>query len=100
VGRTHSLGGEGGGGVNILEDAGHSSVLYICTGKYFVGKGNSRRILGDVEAFLDGEKSVLEGLQALGLLPLTALKNVRHVLEQKNRLNKGLKIHLNNCMFG
>ncbi len=34
-GRTHSLGGEGGGGVNILEDARHCSVLYIC--KYFVG---------------------------------------------------------------
>ncbi len=34
-GRTHSLGGEGDGGrVNILEDARHSSVLYIC--KYFV----------------------------------------------------------------
>ncbi len=33
-GRTHSLGGEGVG-VNILEDARHSSVLYIC--KYFVG---------------------------------------------------------------
>ncbi len=33
-GRTHSLGGEGGWGVNILEDARHSSVLYIC--KYFV----------------------------------------------------------------
>jgi hypothetical protein len=35
-GRTHSLGGEGGGGsiFNILEDARHSSVLYIC--KYFV----------------------------------------------------------------
>ncbi len=33
-GRTHSLGGERGGGVNILEDARHSSVLYIC--KYFV----------------------------------------------------------------
>jgi hypothetical protein len=33
-GRTHSLGGEGGGEVNILEDARHSSVLYIC--KYFV----------------------------------------------------------------
>ncbi len=32
--RTHSLGGEGGGGVNILEDVKHSSVLYIC--KYFV----------------------------------------------------------------
>jgi hypothetical protein len=32
-GRTHSLGGEGVG-VNILEDARHSSVLYIC--KYFV----------------------------------------------------------------
>jgi hypothetical protein len=37
-GRTHSLGEEGvGGGVNILEDARHSSVLYIC--KYFVGGG-------------------------------------------------------------
>ncbi len=35
-GRTHSLGGEGGGGVNILEDARYSSVLYIC--KYFVGQ--------------------------------------------------------------
>jgi hypothetical protein len=37
-GRTHSLGGEGGGGrgVNILEDAKHSSVLCIC--KYFVGR--------------------------------------------------------------
>jgi hypothetical protein len=34
-GRTHSLGGEGGGGVNILEDARHSYVLYVC--KYFVG---------------------------------------------------------------
>jgi hypothetical protein len=33
-GRTHSLGGEGGGRVNILEDARHSSVLYVC--KYFV----------------------------------------------------------------
>jgi hypothetical protein len=33
-GRTHSLGGEEGGGVNILEDARHSSVLYVC--KYFV----------------------------------------------------------------
>jgi hypothetical protein len=35
-GRTYSLVGawDGGGGVNILEDAGHSSVLYIC--KYFV----------------------------------------------------------------
>ncbi len=33
--RTHSLGGEGGGGVNILEDARHCSVLYIR--KYFVG---------------------------------------------------------------
>ncbi len=32
-GKTHSLGGEGVG-VNILEDARHSSVLYIC--KYFV----------------------------------------------------------------
>jgi hypothetical protein len=31
---THSLGGEGGGGVNILENARHSSVLYVCT--YFV----------------------------------------------------------------
>jgi hypothetical protein len=29
-GRTHSLGGEGVG-VNILEDARHSSVLYMCT---------------------------------------------------------------------
>jgi hypothetical protein len=28
-GGTHSLGGDGGGGVNILEDARHSSVLYI-----------------------------------------------------------------------
>jgi hypothetical protein len=28
------VGGGGGGGVNILEDARHSSVLYIC--KYFV----------------------------------------------------------------
>ncbi len=28
-GRTHSSGGEGGGGVNILEDARHSSVLYL-----------------------------------------------------------------------
>jgi hypothetical protein len=28
--RTHSLDGEGGGGANILEDARHSSVLYIC----------------------------------------------------------------------
>jgi hypothetical protein len=36
-GRTHSQGGERGGGVNILEDARHSSVLYIC--KYFVVKG-------------------------------------------------------------
>jgi hypothetical protein len=26
-GRTHSLGGEAGGGVNILEDARHSSTL-------------------------------------------------------------------------
>jgi hypothetical protein len=34
-GRTHWLGGEGGGGVNILEGARHSSVLYIR--KYFVG---------------------------------------------------------------
>ncbi len=33
-GRTHSL---GGWGVNILEDARHSSVLYIC--KYFVFAG-------------------------------------------------------------
>ncbi len=37
-GRTHSRGvslGEGGGvGVNILEDARHSSVLYVC--RYFV----------------------------------------------------------------
>jgi hypothetical protein len=33
-GGTHSLGGEGGGGVNILEDARHSSELYVC--KYFV----------------------------------------------------------------
>jgi hypothetical protein len=33
-GRTHSLGGKGGG-VNILEDARHCSVLYIR--KYFVG---------------------------------------------------------------
>jgi hypothetical protein len=33
-GRTHSLGGEGGWGVNILEDARHCSVLYIR--KYFV----------------------------------------------------------------
>ncbi len=32
----HSLGGEGGG-VNILEDARHCSVLYIR--KYFVGWG-------------------------------------------------------------
>jgi hypothetical protein len=31
-GKTHSLGGEGG--VNILEDGRHCSVLYIC--KYFV----------------------------------------------------------------
>jgi hypothetical protein len=29
--------GRGGWGVNILEEAGYSSVLYIC--KYFVGKG-------------------------------------------------------------
>jgi hypothetical protein len=35
-GWTHSLGGEGGGGVNILEDARHRSVLY--TRKYFVGE--------------------------------------------------------------
>ncbi len=28
-GRTHSPGGEGGGGVNILEDARHSSVLFL-----------------------------------------------------------------------
>ncbi len=44
-GRTHSLGGEGGWGVNILEDARHSSVLYIC--KYFVGSNhcNATRIL-------------------------------------------------------
>jgi hypothetical protein len=34
-GRTHSLGGEGGWGVNILEDVRHSSVLYVC--KYLVG---------------------------------------------------------------
>jgi hypothetical protein len=33
-GRTHSLGGEGGGGVNSSEYARHSSVLYKC--KYFV----------------------------------------------------------------
>jgi hypothetical protein len=35
-GRTHSPGGErgGGSGVNILEDVRHSSVLYVC--KYFV----------------------------------------------------------------
>ncbi len=33
-GRIHSLGEEGGGGVNILDDARHSCVLYIC--KYFV----------------------------------------------------------------
>ncbi len=34
-GRTHSLGGGGGGwGLNILEDASHSYVLYIF--KYFV----------------------------------------------------------------
>jgi hypothetical protein len=33
-GRTPSLGGERGGEINILEDARHSSVLYIC--KYFV----------------------------------------------------------------
>jgi hypothetical protein len=33
-GRTHWLGGEGGRGVNIFEDARHSSVLYIR--KYFV----------------------------------------------------------------
>jgi hypothetical protein len=33
-GRTHSLCGEGGWGVNISEDARHSYVLYIC--KYFV----------------------------------------------------------------
>jgi hypothetical protein len=33
-GRTHSLGGEGGGGVNILEDVRHSSVVYVC--KYCV----------------------------------------------------------------
>jgi hypothetical protein len=38
-GRTHSPGGEGGGGVNILEDARHSSVLYVC--KYFVGQTHS-----------------------------------------------------------
>ncbi len=34
-GRTHSLGGEGGRGVNIFEDARHCSVVYIR--KYFVG---------------------------------------------------------------
>jgi hypothetical protein len=34
-GRTHSLGGECMGGVNILEDTRHCSVLYIH--KYFVG---------------------------------------------------------------
>jgi hypothetical protein len=36
LGRTHSLFGEGVG-VNILEDARHTSVLYIC--KYFVAYG-------------------------------------------------------------
>ncbi len=41
--RTHSLGGEGGKGVNNLEDARHSSVLYIC--KYFVGPDKTKRIL-------------------------------------------------------
>ncbi len=30
AGRTDSLGGEGGWGFNILEDAKHSSVLYVC----------------------------------------------------------------------
>ncbi len=34
-GRTHSLGGEGVGGVNSSEDARHCSLLYIC--KYFMG---------------------------------------------------------------
>jgi hypothetical protein len=29
-GRTHSLVGEGGWEVNILEDVRHSSVLYVC----------------------------------------------------------------------
>jgi hypothetical protein len=28
-GKTHSLGGEGGEGVNIFEDGRHSSVLYM-----------------------------------------------------------------------
>jgi hypothetical protein len=35
-GGTHSLGGKGGWGVNILEDVRHSSVLYVC--KFFVGE--------------------------------------------------------------
>ncbi len=34
AGGGHTSCGEGGGGVNILEDARHSSVLYLC--KYFV----------------------------------------------------------------
>ena len=39
-GRTHSLGMERGWGVNILEDARHSSVLYIR--KYFVDRKKQR----------------------------------------------------------
>jgi hypothetical protein len=43
-GEEHSL-GEEGVGVNILEDARHSSVLYIC--EYIVGRvnGNLRRLV-------------------------------------------------------
>jgi hypothetical protein len=68
------------------------------------GKGNSRRILGDVEAFLDGEKGVLEGLQALGLFALTALENVRHVLEttkiaKKRPKNTFKPLHVESCFI-
>jgi hypothetical protein len=48
-GRTHSLGGEGGDGVNLLEDARHSSVLYIC--KYFVFVGMKNKYLVRIKRF-------------------------------------------------
>jgi hypothetical protein len=61
-GRTHSPGGEMGvgGGVNILEEARHSSVLYIC--KYFViPRMKNHKMNASTKSFNVTEKCFLLG---------------------------------------
>ncbi len=85
AGGGHTRQGERGWGVNSSEDARHCSVLYICTGKYFVVATYSYRIDGWMGQGTHGEHN--QHMVTVYQTVLNYLQRARHSYGRRLRLH-------------